>query len=411
MRTARHDARANALLAAGLVTTSGSVLWVTGPVNADGPSMALSVLAVALALRTLDRVEPRLWDAVWVGLAGGAAASIKATSVPAVLAAGVVLLLVRRRLLDAAIAAGVAFAVYVVTALPWGIERVWDQSYVYHNDARRLNTAPEAAWKVLTTLWERDALVVVALALALITFVVVRVTGARRAPSAPADSDAPPVVPLRVVVAVLAGWAVLVFALLVYEPALFRAHVAQIVPPLALLASVRPAPWAVLAVAAIVVAPFSVVENRTILWPEGYRGNEAAVVDRLKELRSGSLVISDDPGLAWRAGHAPPGELADPSFQRIENGQITTASLARRPVRRRLRCRRLLAPALREPAGAGVGAGAGRVPVGAVRRHRPVPARRPLPRRMTLAQRRPAPGAGRRAGRTSGAAARGRSRR
>ena len=85
----------------------------------------------------------------------------------------------------------------------------------YHNDARRLNTAPEAAWKVLTTLWERD-----------------RARGRRarprvdhlrggarhrRAPraSAPADSDAPPVVPLRVVVAVLAGWAVLVFALLV----------------------------------------------------------------------------------------------------------------------------------------------------------------------------------------------------
>jgi 4-amino-4-deoxy-L-arabinose transferase-like glycosyltransferase len=291
--------------------------------------MALSVLAVALALRTLDRAEPRLWDAAWVGLAGGAAVSIKATAVPAVVAAGVVLLLVRRRLLDAAIAGGVAVAVYVVTALPWGVGRVWDQSYVYHNDARRLNTAPEAAWKVLTTLWERDALVVVALALALLTFVVVRVTGARRAPSAPGDPSSTRVVPLGVVLAVLAGWAVLVFALLVYEPALFRAHVAQIVPPLALLASVRPAPWVVLAVAALVVAPFWAVENRTILWPEAYRGNEAAVVARLKELRSGSLVISDDPGLAWRAGHAPPGELADPSFQRIENGQITTASLAR----------------------------------------------------------------------------------
>jgi hypothetical protein len=85
----------------------------------------------------------------------------------------------------------------------------------------------------------------------------------------------------------------------------------------------------VLAVAALVVAPFWAVENRTILWPEGYRGNEAALVDRLQELPSDSLVISDDPGFAWRAGHAPPGDLADPSFQRIENGQITTASLAR----------------------------------------------------------------------------------
>ena len=61
---------------------------------------------------------------------------------------------------------------------------------------------------------------------------------------------------LGIVVAVLALWAVLVFALLVWEPALFRAHVAQLVPPLALLASLRPPPWAVLAVAAVVVAPF-----------------------------------------------------------------------------------------------------------------------------------------------------------
>jgi 4-amino-4-deoxy-L-arabinose transferase-like glycosyltransferase len=326
----RVTTRANALLAAGLVTTSGSVLWVTGPINADGPSMALSVLAVALALRALDHAEPRLWDAVFVGLAGGAAASIKATSVPAVIAAGVVLVLVRRRVLDAVVAAATAVAVYVVTALPWGFGRVWDQSFAYHNDARRLNSRPDAAWKVLTTLWERDPLVVVALALAAGTFVAVRVTGGRtrsveRAARAPASTTPP----LRVVVAVLAGWALVLFALLVWEPALFRAHVAQIVPPLALLASVRPAPWVVLAVAALVVAPFWAIENRTILWPHGYRGNEAAVVDRLRELPDGALVISDDPGLAWRAGHAPPGELADPSFQRIENGQITTGSLTR----------------------------------------------------------------------------------
>ena len=79
----RVTTRGHALLAAGLVTTSGSVLWVTAPVNADGPSLALSVLAIALALRALDHATPHLTDAVWVGLAAGAAASIKALSVPA----------------------------------------------------------------------------------------------------------------------------------------------------------------------------------------------------------------------------------------------------------------------------------------------------------------------------------------
>jgi 4-amino-4-deoxy-L-arabinose transferase-like glycosyltransferase len=319
----RVTTRGHALLAAGLVTTSGSVLWVTGPINADGPSMALSVLAIALALRAVDHVEPRLWDAVWVGLAGGAAASIKALSVPAIVIAGVVLLLARRRVWDAALAAAVAVGVYLVTALPWGFGRVLDQSFTYHNDARQLHTRPDAAWRVITTLWERDLAVLVALGLALAMYLVTRFTGAPRVPH---DDGTPR---LGIVVAVLALWAVLVFALLVWEPALFRAHVAQIIPPLALLASVRPPPWIVLAVAALVVAPFWAWRNHTILWPHGYRGSEAAVVGRLRALPDGALVISDNPGLAWRAGHGPPGNFADPSFQRIEQGQITETTLVK----------------------------------------------------------------------------------
>ncbi len=118
---------------------------------------------------------------MWVGLAGGAAASIKALSVPAVVIAGLVLLLapgspMRQRVRDAALAAVVALGVYLVTSLPWGIGRVWDQSFTYHNDARRLNTRPDAAWKVITTLWERDLLVLVALGLALVVFIVTRFT-------------------------------------------------------------------------------------------------------------------------------------------------------------------------------------------------------------------------------------------
>src|SRR5712692_7070880 len=81
----RVTTRGNARLAAALVTTSGSILWVTAPVNADGPSLAFSVLAVAFALRYRDR--PRAREAVWVGLAAGAAVSIKALTIPTVLIA------------------------------------------------------------------------------------------------------------------------------------------------------------------------------------------------------------------------------------------------------------------------------------------------------------------------------------
>src|SRR5262249_5591879 len=139
---------------------------------------------------------------------------------------------------DALVSAGIAIAVYVVTALPFGISDVWQQSYTYHQNARRVETHTGAVSKVVDTLWDRDKLVMVALALAAVAFVVRFV--ARRRAGRPADRA------LTVVVAFLALWTVLVVALLVWEPALWRAHVAHVVPPLALLAALKPPPWKVL---------------------------------------------------------------------------------------------------------------------------------------------------------------------
>ncbi len=107
----------------------------------------------------------------------------------------------------------------------------------------------------------------------------------------------------------LALWIVLVVALLVWEPAMWRAHIVHLIPPLALLAALRPAPWSVLAVAAIVAGAFFISNNRSILWPEGYTGEEAALVQRLERLPADALVISDEPGWVWRSGHRPPGAL------------------------------------------------------------------------------------------------------
>jgi 4-amino-4-deoxy-L-arabinose transferase-like glycosyltransferase len=314
----RITTRANALLAAGLVTTSGSILWVTGPVNADGPSLALSVLAVAFALRYRD--DPRLRAAVWMGLAAGGAVSIKALSVPAVVIAGLIVLLSHRRVRDAAASAGVAIAVYVMAALPFGISRVWEQSYTYHEEARRVHTHTGAAHTILNTLWDRDLLVVLALGLAAIAFVV-RFLARRRA-GKPGDHA------LTIVVAGLVLWVVFMFALLVWEPAMWRAHLAHLVPPLALLAALRPAPWSVLAVAGVVAAAFFVSNNRSILWPEGYTSHEAALVQHLERFPSDAQFISDDPGWVWRSGHRPPGAFADTSYQRIDDHEITKASLA-----------------------------------------------------------------------------------
>ena len=74
---------------------------------------------------------------------------------------------------------------------------------------------------------------------------------------------------------------VLVFALLVWEPAMWRAHISHLVVPLALLAALRPPPWPVLAVALVVAVPFF-LEQPAILWPEGYTGDDAALVRKLE---------------------------------------------------------------------------------------------------------------------------------
>jgi 4-amino-4-deoxy-L-arabinose transferase-like glycosyltransferase len=309
----RATARGRALFAAGLVTTAGSVLWVTVPVNADGPSLALSVLAVAFAMRYRD--DPRVRNAVWVGLAAGGAVSIKALSVPAVLIAGLIVLCSHRRVRDTAVAAGTALVVYVVAALPWGITRVWDQSMAYHQEARRVNTHSEAASKIWNTLVDRDLFVVVALGLAIVAGLVLLVAGRR------------PSRALLVDVGVLVLWAVLVVALLVWEPALWRAHVSHLVVPLALLAARRPPPWPVVAVALVVAAPLWVDRDSAILWPGDYSGNDAALVHELERLPADALVISDDPGWVWRADHRPPGGFADVSYQRIDNHQITEDTL------------------------------------------------------------------------------------
>lgn len=328
----RLTSRAGALLAAALVTTSGSILWVTVPVNADGPSLAFSVLAVAFALRYRD--DPRVVNAVWVGLSAGAAVSIKALTVPAVVVAGLVVLLSHRRVRDAATAAGIAVAMYVLLALPWGIGRVWDQSYSYHQLARRVNTPLEALHKIVSTLWDRDVLVVVALALAACALVVRSVARRRagtrigtrastRASTRAGEHD------LRIVVAGLLLWIALVVALLVWEPAMWRAHIAHLVVPLALLAALRPPPWPVLLVAAVVAVPIAVVHTHDILWPDGYTGAQAALVRHLERYPSDAQFISDDPGWVWRSGHRPPGNFADTSYQRIDDRSITKASLVK----------------------------------------------------------------------------------
>jgi hypothetical protein len=317
----RITTRPGALLAAALVATSGSVLWTTAGMASDGPALALATTAVALAFAY--RAAPSPARAAAVGAVFGAALCVKALVLPAAIPVGL-LLLGRRRARDLGLAAAVAVAVGVAATLPWGFSRVWEQYIEYHRESARIASHYGAARKLVVTLVQRDPFVVAVCLLALATSGIRRLQGA----GAPVEgaSDRPPA---PVSAGLLGVWAAAVAVVLVLEPAFWRPHVAHLIPSLALLGALRPPPRArLLLVAAVVLAPWYVAHARPLLWPEGYDRDEAGAVDALTRLPGDGLVVTDEPGLAWRAGRRVPGRFVDASIKRIEQGQITTGALA-----------------------------------------------------------------------------------
>jgi len=331
----RVTSRAGALLAGGLVATSGSLLYVTAPLSGDGPALALAVVAVALAFRYHARPSTLL--AVGVGLTMGAGLCVKLIVVPAAIPVGLLLLAPTwrdRRVRDFLTAVGVAIAVFFASALPWGIERVWDQSVLYHQDSKRLRSYGGNLTTLLRTLVERDPFVVAAALASLATIAVVawRHRGHGDAAPVTVDVDVATEAPgssgsevgIRGAGLVLGSWLGVQVLFLVLEPAMWRPHVSQVVVPLSLLAVLRPAPWRVLAVLFVVLAPWWVLNTRDILWPGAYSPAEATAVDRLRALPPDAWVISDDPGFAWRANRRVPGRFVDVSMKRFQQRQITT---------------------------------------------------------------------------------------
>jgi hypothetical protein len=334
----RVTSRGGALLAGGLVATSGSMLYVTAPLSGDGPALALAVLAVALAFRYHERPTTRL--AVGIGLAMGAALCVKLLVAPAAIPVGLLLLHPRwreRRIRDFLSAVGAAIVVVIASALPWGIDRVWSQSVKYHQDSKRIRSYGGNLTTLLRTLVERDPFVVAAVVASLVTIAVVAwrrnhaSSGASvSSPTAPAPRE----VPLRLATTLLGTWLAVQVLFLVVEPAMWRPHVCQVIVPLSLLAALRPAPWRVLAVLGIVLVPWWVLNTHDILWPSHYSRSEATAVDRLRSLPAGALVISDDPGFAWRANRRVPGNFVDVSEKRFQQHQLTTGVVARASRRR-----------------------------------------------------------------------------
>ena len=305
-----------AALAAGLVATSGSVLWVTGPLTSDGPALALASWAVTAGL--WYRRSPSLRRAVAAGVLLGAALSVKSLLLGAGVAVAWALLPKRRHLAAAVIAAGL---VSLAVALPWGLGNVWDQAFAYHLEAAGSRTPLPNLRKVVATLGDRD----LPLLLAGLAALAVAVESRRKRPSTPGG--------MRLV----AAWLGVTVVVLAAEHPLWRNHVSHLVPATALLVAagfdrIRPLPRraAVAAgVAAAAVVPYHVVHLSELLWPAPPGAALAAARSDLRALSPGAQVISDDPGVVWRAGRRTPHDLVDTSILRIESGRLTGPSLAR----------------------------------------------------------------------------------
>jgi 4-amino-4-deoxy-L-arabinose transferase-like glycosyltransferase len=317
----RIGTREGALLGAALVATTGSILWTTAPLTGDGPAAALTALAVLGAITWRD--APSSWRAALTGVAMGAALAVKVLAAVAAIPIGLLFLLSHRRrgVRDLAVAVAAAIGVLVVATVPWGVSRVIDQSVTYHTDAPRLETVGEQFGKLVSTLPNRDLPLIVAVVLGFVAAAMASRTGRR-------SGDAVSVAARRDTLIMLA-WLVPLLVLLVFEKNMWRPHIAAVALPLGLLVAVRPPPLKWFAIALVVLVPWWAVHLGDILWPQPNHGAEAAVVAEMRALPKGAWVISDDPGLVWRAGRRSPAALVDGSVLRVLEHIVTTPMLAR----------------------------------------------------------------------------------
>ena len=314
----RLTAPGAALLTGVLVALSGSVLWTSGPLTSDGIGAALTAATVLCALAY--RSAPSVRRAVVVGVLAGAALAVKSLLViPGLIAAGL-WIVSRRRFRDLAVIPVVGVLTVLAASAPWGLSRVYDQYVRYHTDAVAARPIGANATKLFRTLFERDAPLLAAAIVALLAGITFLASRRRRAPEAQTGSAPGPetgTAPSRLPVLV---WLVVTVAVVLTESPMWRNHVAHVVVPLVILVGIglaSPRMPAIAATLALLTAPWSIVHLGEILRPQPASGITATLEHRLAHLPAGALVISDTPGLVWRAGRRVPDRFVDVSILRI----------------------------------------------------------------------------------------------
>jgi 4-amino-4-deoxy-L-arabinose transferase-like glycosyltransferase len=305
--------RGRAILAAALTGSSGVLLWTTGPITSDGTAAAISVTAVAVALAY--RRRPSTVTAIVIALLAGSAFSVKNLLVSPALLVAWLLVVSRRRILDAVLVPLGALVVLIGLSAPWGFNDVYLDSIKYHLTKTGEGNRGGNASKLVTTYFRWSTFLVVLGTVALVNGLVHRRT------EDPAEPEARPPLLDRLTggTRILWWWAGIVLVVLLVQDPMFRNHLAALVAPFALLvARYRPS-WRVVAVTALITLPFQASQLRPLLTPEDYRGDAATIVDALRALPDGAWALSDEPGFIWRAGKGTDPFFVDPSVLRIDS--------------------------------------------------------------------------------------------
>ncbi len=336
------------LIAAVMVATSGSVLWVTGPLTSDGIATAFAAIAVAGALAYDARPSAR--RAFVTALALASALAVKSLLLPAVIPVAIVLIR-RRRPAHLALVLGTGFVLALLTSLPFGIADVWDQSVTYHLDVADSRTPGANLRKVSSTLGDRDAPLLVGATIALGAGAVATARARRRGRRG-SDDVRQPRIRFRLIRFRLAGegliwvWWVSVLGVLILEHPLWRNHLSHLVVPSSLLVACgldRAAEgcrgaWkgrriGLVAAGAIgvsaIVGGYHLSHTSELLNPGPNSSAAAEAVQTIADLPSGAWAISDEPGLVSSAGRRTPADLVDTSILRIESGRLTAKGVAR----------------------------------------------------------------------------------
>lgn len=312
----RFVPRTQSVLAGALVAVSGSFVWVSSALHADPAAIAFGLGALLCALLFAD--TPSWRRALAIGLLVGAAISTKSMSITFAVPIGL-LLWESRRWAMATAAVATSAVVGVAAAAPFGFDAVIDQAFTYHTDAATHREPVRNLSRVVSTMADRDPVLVALFAVAFGTWLLSRRSG----------SDTPPLPAASLARSgqILWAWMAISLVVLAYIHPMWRPHLSHLIVPSALLVVRHLRSLRVTLACVAVLLPLQLHAVASVVWPGPYRPADSAIVQELGALPTEAFAISDEPGLVWSARRRTPSDLVDTSALRVDTGRITEESL------------------------------------------------------------------------------------